>query len=68
MANYQKSLAEKSNMSTKNIATQTPEQRNAEKEAAIKKYEETNAKRKTSGSSLAAKANLVKEYNERNNK
>ena len=68
MANYQKSLAEKSNMSTKNIVPQSPEQREAKKEEAVKKLEEANKRRKTSGSSLADKANMVRDYNERNNK
>ncbi|MCM1537232.1 MAG: YidC/Oxa1 family membrane protein insertase [bacterium] len=54
-------------LSTKNVQSQKPERSKEEKEAAIKKateYYNSNAK----PGSLTAKANMVKQYNERNSK
>lgn len=59
-------------MNTRNIAstsekaTKTSSMTEAEREAAISKAKEMNSK--AGSGSLAAKANMVKEYNERNNK
>lgn len=54
-------------LSTKNVETQKPQRSKEEKEEAIKKateYYNNNAK----PGSLTAKANMVKQYNEKNNK
>ena len=60
------------NMNTKNIATNTNQKNYAEKaKAATEKAESTSVNAKSSSGkpgSLMAKANMVKDYNERNNK
>ena len=61
------SLTNNAKISTKNVASSKPSMSQADKDAAIKKateYYSNNAK----PGSIASKANMVKQYNEKNNK
>lgn len=61
-------ISEKATISTRNIGRPEPEVDQQKKEQKIKESTEYYANRSTAPGSLAAKANMVRDYNERNNK